>query len=662
MTDSPQGRDLPAWLDGPPMRRACGAALGLFALALLVPWQPADRGPIGAFDYSWMLVLHDAAAAGRQFGREIILPQGPLGFIANDIYDPRTHVIVLLARSAIAITIAAVLWKAAKPVMARPPLALAWAVAILALVGRTTDHLYPACAALLLFAYFVVNDRRARWDVYALAVVLGVASLVKVNHALHGLVAIAAIGVDQVILRRGNWRAALMPLAYAASFLAFYLAARQRPWNLFAFIRGWVLTTGGYAEANGLPGAWIDAAAYLVVAAMIVAMVTAFAWRRWRRGGLILPVGTAGVLLLLYKHSFLRQDNAHAQIAPMVATALALAYAPPLCGLARGGKRERVVLLTVMSVVAVSALVTTSILSSYTGESLAGYSMSVAKRCADSTSSALRGITDPSHLRREFDATQSAIRDEVRIPFEKIEGSVDVFPHRADVLFAYGLPYQPRPSVYALGAASPALAEMNAAHLRDAASAPRSILFNVELVDRNFPTILDGRCLPELLTLYDVIDTTGDMLVLRRSPVPRTYRFTPLLTRRANFDEPIAIPAATDAPLWAKIHFNRRAAGRVVSLLYKPLTLGIEVHTRGNAEPQTYRLLPTLADEQGFLLSPLVADRSAYAALASRPSSGEPAALNVTAMKVIVADGSVETFFEDDFEIDLQKLEIGSGG
>jgi hypothetical protein len=659
MKSEPQGRHLPAWLEGPATRRACGVALGLFALAFLVPWKPADPAPIGAFDYSWMLVLHDAAATGRQFGREIILPQGPLGFIGNDVYDPRTHVVVLLARCAIAIVVAAALWRAAKSVIARPPLALAWAVAILALVGRTTDHLYPACAALMLFTYFVVNDRRVRvrHDMYAFAVVLAATSLVKVNHALYALVAVCAIGVDQLIVRRGHWRAALVPLTYVASFLIFYLAAGQRPSNLVAFIRGWALATGGYAEANGIPGVWIDVLAYLVVAAMIVALVVVLGWWRWRRAGLILAAGTAAILLLLYKHSFLRQDNAHAQIGPMVGTALALAYAPPFCRVA-SAKRRRAVVMSAISAIAVSALVTTSILSSYTGESLAGYALEVVERCASNASSAMSGIADPSRLRREFEATQSAVRREVRIPADKVDGTVDVFPHRADVVYAYGLNYHPRPSVYALGAASPAVAEMNAAHLRDAASAPRSILFDVGLVDRNFPTILDGLCLPELLTRYDVVDTSGDMLVLRRSPSPRTYRFTPLLTRRAKFEEPIDLPPAAGAPLWAKLHFKRRPAGRILSLLYKPPTLGIEVHTRGTAEPQTYRLLPMLADEQGFLLSPLIADRGAYAALAS----GEAAPLDVTSVRVIVADGSVETFFDDGFELEFQKLEIGKGG
>ena len=83
------------WFD-----RRRGAAR-LFMLSFTVPFQAAFDAPTGAFDYSWMLLLHDAVATGRQFGTRIILPQGPLGFIGTDVYDPRTYWILIAARTAI---------------------------------------------------------------------------------------------------------------------------------------------------------------------------------------------------------------------------------------------------------------------------------------------------------------------------------------------------------------------------------------------------------------------------------------------------------------------------------------------------------------------------------------------------------------------------------
>src|SRR5688500_10405342 len=49
-----------------------GVITAAFAAVYTVPWRPAAQGPIGAFDFSWMQLLHEAVATGRQFGREII--------------------------------------------------------------------------------------------------------------------------------------------------------------------------------------------------------------------------------------------------------------------------------------------------------------------------------------------------------------------------------------------------------------------------------------------------------------------------------------------------------------------------------------------------------------------------------------------------------------
>jgi hypothetical protein len=202
------------------------------------------------------------------------------------------------------------------------------------------------------------------------------------------------------------------------------------------------------------------------------------------------------------------------------------------------------------------------------------------------------------------------------------------------------------------------LAELNARHVRNPASAARTLLFDVELVDRNFPTMLDGRSLPELLTLYDVIDSSGGMLVLRRSDAPRAYRFQSLTTRHARFDELTDISAATaDGLVWVNFHFRRRLGGKVLSMLYKPPTLGIEVHTRGT-EPQSYRLLPSLAEEPGFLLSPLIPDRQSFAGLASGKRSSLLEPQQVTAVKVFVADAEADTYFDEGIEIELKRLEI----
>src|SRR5688572_19115176 len=116
----PKGAGMPPWLDRPSAWRAAGVVAALFVVFLTVPWQPADEAPIGAFDFSWMLLLHDAVATGRQFGKEVILPQGPMGFFGTSVYDPRTYPVLILMRIAAALVALWAMWRAARKLTPHP--------------------------------------------------------------------------------------------------------------------------------------------------------------------------------------------------------------------------------------------------------------------------------------------------------------------------------------------------------------------------------------------------------------------------------------------------------------------------------------------------------------------------------------------------------------
>ena len=511
------------------------------------------------------------------------------------------------------------------------------------LIGRSSDHFFPACSVLLLYSYFVVHDRRLSTSVYAMTVILSVASLIKVNQPFYAVVSLGTIVLDQIVRRDGRFF--VLPVIYVAGAFVSYLSARQSLGRLGAFLWGWGQVTLGHADGVGLPGPWIDPAIYLVVVAAVLALVGARAWPRWKWAGVLPVMGTAGVLLLLYKHSFMRQDIAHVHMGPMVATATAILYTLALWP--QGGRAWRA---TGAAVVTIAAITASSMLSSYTGQ---GLIPSVAAQFASNAQALAGRLADPGRARRGWENARQKLRDENPLPTALIEGPVDVYPHRQDVVFAYDLPYSPRPVVSSLVATSAALGEVNARHLRQPAAA-QTILFDVELVDRNFPTILDGASLPELLTRYDVIDTTGSMLVLRRAATPRQFSFIPITARPAKFGEAIDLREFSGEPIWAHVHFKRKLAGKVMAMLYKPATLGITVRTRAGAE-ESYRLLPSLAEEQGFLLSPLLDDRMAYAQLATGRTTQ---ANEVSDMTLFVADESPDVSFELEFTVELSRLEF----
>ncbi|HET6246529.1 MAG TPA: hypothetical protein VFE47_02435 [Tepidisphaeraceae bacterium] len=641
----------------------------VFMLALTVPWVPVRGATIGYFDYSWMLVLHDAIATGRQFGRDLIIPYGPLGFIATNIYDPRTYLLLIIIRVLMSLIVMRVLWEAAAKLFANPLAALPWLMGIIVLMGPgmsasqtagnnfdprmlggAEDHFFSICALLALLAYFAVHQRAVTGGTVAMIVVLAAASLTKVNFLMQDIVVVGAISLDQLFKPPPVRRRWLVPVVYVGCLALFYVSARQSPASLRQFGWGWAAVTFGHMDAVGLPGPGIDLIAYLMIAVLLVCLIGYVEWKKRGRGGLLPVAAAAALFALLYKHSFLRQDFAHATIAPMAAFAAAIFYAP-IAWKTSSGKLFQGVCLTIVTL---AGVVVWSSLAALTGESLPELGWVALVRTGDALEAVADDLTSPARLHAEWESQRAALRRDNPLPLAKIAGPTDVYPHRQDILLAYSFPYDPRPAYSSLFATAPALAELNAQHLVGPA-APQTILFDIEPVDHQFPALADGWSWPELLTRYELADKTGALLVLRRRASPGKYRLVPSAKLAGAFGQSVAIPNAAAGPIWARIYLHRRGIGRMISTLYKPPLVQMDVQTRDGAVAE-YRLLPELA-EQGFLLSPVVSDQPGFAALMSnRQAELTPA--QVKQITISVVDGSQELNYDSAFTVELDRLEI----
>jgi hypothetical protein len=104
-------------------------------------------------------------------------------------------------------------------------------------------------------------------------------------------------------------------------------------------------------------------------------------------------------------------------------------------------------------------------------------------------------------------------------------------------------------------------------------------------------------------------------LLLKRSAAPRTFHLTPLQELAVRFDEPVPLPPADSAPIWAELEVKKTFLGTAVSTFYKPPVLLLNVTLRGGRKFY-YHLIPGMA-RGGFLLSPLISDTQGFVALAS---------------------------------------------
>jgi hypothetical protein len=194
-----------------------------------------------------------------------------------------------------------------------------------------------------------------------------------------------------------------------------------------------------------------------------------------------------------------------------------------------------------------------------------------------------------------------------------IHGSVDVYPWASNLILARGLQYDPRPVFQSYSAYTPELAKMNADFLKGP-RAPDTALINVESIEHRFAPQDDAASWPELLTGYDLIWASPSILVLQRSPQPRTFSLEPVKVLTVPMGTPVDVPQIAD-PVWVSVRVDLTPSGRITAALYRPPMIGMLVMpTSGGSVP--FRLVPQTARE-GFLLSPAVLRPRLFALLAS---------------------------------------------
>jgi len=75
------------------------------------------------------------------------------------------------------------------------------------------------------------------------------------------------------------------------------------------------------------------------------------------------------------------------------------------------------------------------------------------------------------------------------------------------------------------------------------------------------------------------------------------------------------VPPVAGAPVWAEIEINKTLLGSAASTLYKPPQLVMTVESKDGRQ-SVYRVVPGMTSA-GFLISPVIKDTQAFAALAA---------------------------------------------
>jgi hypothetical protein len=610
-----------------PLLSCWSAALtaAFFAL-VVVPWQPALIRVGG--DESWMAVMHHAHLRNLQFGSDIVWTYGPLGFVLTNTFDPDTYKALIGVQLACVLSGALVLDRLRARHIQDWRLGLLWILALPFL----SQHLDIPFDLVLLFvaAHVSARDGRRGPAQLFLAAVLGMMSLAKFPSLVASALVLALTAVEDVCRwRRVPWCFAV----YVLSLLATWLALAQDLAGLPRYLQVSLELTRGYTDAMSLPGSRGTAALYIAAIGLLAAPLAAAAWRAQGKWALLSVAMFASAALVVFKAAFVRSDQ-HAAIGLHEALLASLLFLPVLWS-AGAGLRMRGLLLA-----------------SFLPPLFSGYRPPVFPATLPQTAATIADnlcwLTSPRRgywtLAADHAAALATIAD--THPFPEPAGSVDIYSFDQVQLLVHPWDYRPRPVIQSYSAYTPSLLRLNADHLRGA-DAPATVFFRLREIDGRWPAQMDSLSWPELLSRYEPDGSygfAGNTLRLDKREQPCAVEWIPRESRTGRIGEVITLPESHGKLIWVRVHLHPRIARRVLSLVYKPCLVEIEVNEAG---PR--RLVPAIA-ESGFLLSPVVQNASGFRDLFDSPGTLPDAT------RVRVDAASLE--FEPEFLLELMELRI----
>jgi len=572
--------------------------LGALVLVLWPALMIFPGTPEGYLDDSWQLVLIHAHAHGWQFGRDLVFTWGPWGFLSSHYHLGETGAVaklvwetlgrLLVAGSLVYLTRSLVVWRQ-----------LFFVVGLSLICWLFADSVFYLAIGLMVAGGLIRPDvsslERTLWGLF-----LGFLSCFKFTYPV---VAGAGVflAVVACVLRRDRRAALVTGGAYAAGFVAAWLAAWQNPDNIWPYLLRSLEITSGYGDAMGAEesnpvfawGAGLLIAGLLYLAVFVrrhADRITA-----WSTG-----LFFAGLWFIVWKSSFTRADG-HV-FGFFIFAGLAGLVLPGLC---EGFRRPHWLDLSVLAALC----------------GIATFEAGLIERIPQVGVARIRenyaALPKIPRMPRGWELAWQDACAKHRLPqIQDVvgRGTVDVVNYEQAVALLNGLNFTPRPIFQSYSAYTPRLAWRNLRFYRTPATAPDYVLWKHATIDGRFPTLDDAGLVAEIVRGYaPVLEENGFLLLRKRTalpPAPLSCRL--VLEQGVAFDQEVPLPATGPHPLWLQIELPLTKLGRLRAFLYKPPMAFLVTKDASGAE-RTWRLLPRVAAD-GFLLDPVLETQPDFAA------------------------------------------------
>ena len=624
-----------------------------FCLLTILPWAASGYG--FDLDQSWAIAVHVAFAEGFQFGTDFIYTYGPYGFVQVDIYHPGTYAYLFILRFLIAVAVWAGLFKLVRYCIVRRHGGVIFLIPLLLFFPNMAvwmESFQFTVVVLPLVLYFYVSKRLSPALILTIAT-LALASLIKHTYLLLGVFFIVLIAIDELFKLK---RIPHVAILYAVFIWIFWTIAGQELANFPAYILTGLQIVRGFSQAMGIAGNLDEVLLYMLGTGLFLVLIGLVEWRSRRWWGILPTLGLAAVFFITFKGAFTRHDGhalqAFLNIMPVVLIFTTVLWSQIKRSSWRWNQKIKLPGIALWTASFVILLVMSYIIQArYLNFESGGYVTNALRSPSHRIPPAINVITGKTNFAASVELNKDSVRTSNLLP--PTSGTVDLYPNEIASIFAYDLPYQPRPVFQSFSAYTEELAQLNAEHLTSD-NAADSILFDINPIDGHLASFEDGLSWPELLTRYDITNIEGRYLLLERSTQPRQYDLEPLDRQTVVLGEWYEVPDNSE-PVWAELELEPNLWGKLAAVALRLPVLYLEIETT-DGEQVKYRAIPDLLNA-GFLISPVLSTRWNFLALAATDWEQRLATQKVTKFRIV--DGGINSWlYPKTYQVALSQLQF----
>jgi len=589
----------------PVVRVAVGLCL---AVLLLHPGQI----PRHSLDASWKQVLLYAFQNHLQFGRDIVITYGPLGWFYHFNYlgDSAALFYLHLGLSALLSLFVAALFMSVPLARLEKTVFLCLTILIMAKYRHRDDALiFLTVVGWTAVALFTPNLPAAvsrRLLSGALLCFLAALSLTKFTFFV--LAVLAVFSMTAGLWPNLRYKALLIPPVYGIFLLTFWSASGQATVNFLPFLLHSLEMAGGYSEAMSLHSLpLLTVLAGVTMLLIFIQVLSMFSSIRECQA-LALGMFTLLTVFIAWKEGFVRQD------AHIIVFFCFAALVPFFIHLDKNAanRRRLTFYFTRYAAVAVSV----GVLAVGVPQPKDTYSPTVYLEAIQTTfMNNLGKLTLPNDAWENHKNTVTPLR--IRHVLPKIramvgQSSVDVFYSEQGLAFLNDLNFTPRPVFQSYTAYTAKLLQLNAAFYLGP-NAPEFVIYKQQPIDNHWPMLEDSLALLVLLRHYQPVLSERGYLLLKRMPGKRQLPLSlPVMSHQTQFGESVEVTPFNRQTLWLKLELQPSILGRLLALLYRFPMVYLEIEDSLGRQLR-FRIVPHIA-EAGFVLSPFFLEKTAVAA------------------------------------------------